>query len=189
MISDHSIASSVNTLEEYYDKLYKLQADAHGKDYMLVHNEIKEKIQGCNSYTELGVNQGATLAVAVLENIKTIRAYDIALKPYNFAKDLFNTYANDHNIDLKVFETDTLKCNIDPVDVLYIDTRHLYNHLKQELQLHGDKAMKYIIFHDTFAQSELKKAILEFVNQHSDWSVITDCKVSVGFMTIKKYRS
>ena len=186
MISDLTIASQVNTLQEYYDRVYDLQATAHTLEYMLVHDEIKKRIEGCDSYTELGVNQGATLAIAVLQNLPVVRAYDIALGPYTNAKSLFDAHARENNTECAVYEADTLAITLEAVDVLYIDTRHVYNHLTKELKLHGHKAKKYIIFHDTFAQPGLKKAVQEYVTQHPEWSIITDCQQHVGFMTIKR---
>lgn len=186
MISDLTIADSVSTLQEYYDRVFILQSNAHNPDYMLVHAEIKEKMQECDSYTELGVNQGATLAVALLRNPKTVRAYDIALAPYNKAKCHFDEYANEHNVDLIVKEADTLTISLDEVDLLYIDTLHRYDHLTKELKLHGHKAKKYIIFHDTFAQKGLKQVVEEYVITNKEWSIVTDCQENVGFMTIKR---
>lgn len=186
MISDLTIAEQVDTLQEYYDRVYNLQSDAHTPEYMLVHDEIREKLKYCASYTELGVNQGATLAIAVLENIKTIRAYDIALGPYNKAKKLFDVYAEEQNINLIVQESDTLAITLGEVDLLYIDTRHTHDHLTKELRLHGDKARKYIVFHDTHAQQGLKRAVQEYVASHKEWSIVTDCQQHVGFMTIAR---
>ncbi len=175
-----------DTIEEYYAKLCKLQSDAHGTDYMLVHDEIKKRVRGCDSYTEFGINQGATLAAALLENPARVRAYDIKLGWYTQAAHLFQQYAAEHSIDYAVTESDTLTCTIDPVDVLYIDTRHKEDHLTEELSHHGSKASRFIIFHDTFAQDGLKKAALKYVSENKEWGVVTECNVSVGFMTIEK---
>jgi len=163
-----------------------LQSDAHGTDYMLVHDEIKKRLQGCDSYTEMGINQGATLAAAVLQHPKVVRAYDKKLGWYLEAEQLFNDYAEEHNIDYEVFESDTLDCTIDPTDVLYIDTWHKYDHLTKELHRHADKAQKYIIFHDTHTMKGLKQAVTEFVDKNEEWSLVADCKINVGFMTIKR---
>ena len=186
MISDFTIAEQVDSLPDYYGRIFELHATAHTPEYMLVHNEIVEKMQECESYTELGVNQGATLAAAMLTNPIKVRAYDISLKPYNFAKRHFDNYTNSNDIDYKIFEDNTLQVKLDPVDLLYIDTLHRYDHLTKELALHGDKAKKYIVFHDTHAQQGLKKAVQEYVQAHPEWSIVTDCQDSVGFMTIKR---
>ena len=181
-----SASIEANTLEEYYDKLYKLQSGAHGDDYMLVHDEIKNRLKDCNSYTEFGINQGATLAAAILENPSIVRAYDIKLGWYSDANLLFENYAGEHSIDYNVTEGDTLKFEIKPVDLLYIDTLHQYDHLTKELAIHAPRVNKYIIFHDTAAQVGLKKAVKEYVGIHKEWYIITDCNDNVGFMTIAK---
>ena len=186
MISDFTIAEQVDSLQDYYNRIYELHATAHKPEYMLVHAEIIGKMEDCDSYTELGVNQGATLAAAMLQNPKKIRAYDISLKPYNFANKHFAGYAADNSIDYIISEEDTLKCVLDPVDLLYIDTLHRYDHLTKELERHGDKAKKYIVFHDTHAQQGLKQAVQEYVQFHHEWSIVTDCQDNVGFMTIQK---
>ena len=174
-----------NTLEDYYAKLYKLQSDAHGTDYMLVHDEIKKRLQGCDSYTEFGINQGSTLAAAMLENPTTIRAYDIKFGWYTQAVDLFQQYATEHSINYEATESDTLACVIDSVDVLYIDTLHRHDHLTKELDAHGNKVNKFIIFHDTFARPGLARAVQEYVAANKEWNIVTECNVSVGFMTIE----
>jgi hypothetical protein len=186
MISDLTIGDTVDTLQEYYDSVYELQSTAHKPDYMLVHAEIKEKMKECDSYTELGVNQGATLAAAMLENPKIVRAYDISLMPYNKAKHHFESYAADYSINYNVVEGDTLTSTLEQVDLLYIDTLHRYDHLTKELALHGNKANKYIIFHDTQAQRGLKQAVQEYVQKNPEWTIVTDCQDNVGFMTIGK---
>lgn len=174
-------------LLDYYTQLYDVQAEAHTPEYMLVHDEIRKLVKQCDSYTEFGVNQGTTLAIALLEKVKKIRAYDIKLAPYNKAKHHFEQYAAEHNLDYVAMEANTLKCSIEPVDMLYIDTLHVYDHLSRELALHGNKARKYIVFHDTFKPTQqLKQAIREFVGKNPHWQVITECDDSVGFMTIAR---
>jgi hypothetical protein len=41
-----------------------------------------------------------------------------------------------------------VKMTIDQTDLLFIDTFHVYAHLKEELRCHADKVNKYIICHD-----------------------------------------
>lgn len=186
MIFDFSIADRVSNLGDYYTELYSLHANTHRPEYMLVHDEIIERVNECESYTELGVNQGATLAAALLQNPKRVRAYDIKLKPYNFAKHLFEGYIQENNIDYAIYETDSLICAIEPVDVLYIDTLHKHDHLRKELTRHGDKAKRYIILHDTAAQKGLKRAAKEYVEQNKHWKIERVCDINVGFMTLKR---
>ncbi|KKM65247.1 hypothetical protein LCGC14_1493170 [marine sediment metagenome] len=177
-----------DNLPDYYKALYKLQADVHSPSYLLVHDEIRNRLIDCESYTEMGINQGATLAAAILQNPKQVRAYDIKLGWYLEAQQLFENYAHDNNISYKVFEMDTLECVIEPTDLLYIDTLHRYDHLTKELRRHANKVNKYIIFHDTHAMKGLKRAVNEYVDQNPSWSIITDCVENVGFMTIERHK-
>ena len=175
-----------DALGEYYAKLCILQSDAHGADYLLVHDEIRCRLKGGYSYTEFGINQGATLAAAVLALPDYVRAYDIKLGWYDEAADLFEQYAWAWGVDFEVIESDTLDCTIDPVDVLYIDTLHKKDHLLKEVALHADKVRRYIIFHDTTYAPGLKQAVLQFVGGGDEWRVVTECTDSVGFMTIER---
>ncbi|WP_372742585.1 hypothetical protein [Neptunomonas sp.] len=187
MFSDHTLADRVNTLEEYYTELFRLQTHHHGADYMLVHDELKRVLEEATSYCELGVNQGTTLGTALLlSNIRVARAYDINLKPYDLARHMFDEYASKAGIDLRVFEADTLTCSVDEVDVMYIDTKHYYDHLKKELARHGHKVQQYIVFHDTVTGKNLDRAVKEYVQHNNQWTIVTDCKTDVGFMTIQR---
>lgn len=44
---------------------------------------------------------------------------------------------------------DWLKAEIPETDLLFIDTNHYYSQLCEELRMHGGKARKYIVLHDT----------------------------------------
>lgn len=186
MISDITIAQKSNSLDDYYSEIYKLHSNAHKPEYMLVHKAITNLIENCNSYTEFGVNQGATLAAAILKQPSKVRAYDIKLDNYSHASHLFNSYTEENNIDYKIYEGDTLKIKIDPVDLLYIDTLHRYDHLIKELNLHGNKVKKYIVCHDTFAQKGLHQACEEWVQKNPEWKIKEYCKVNVGYTVLER---
>lgn len=173
-------------LADYYAQLYQVQSTAHKPEYMLVHAEIRSRLLDCISYTEFGVNQGTTLAAALLTNIPKIRAYDISLSQYNKVANHFTKYAAQHNIDFSIYETSSLNSDIDIVDCLYIDTLHTYDHLTKELIIHGNKVKKFIIFHDTYAQKGLKRAVYEYVQANTEWKIVTECDINVGFMTITR---
>ena len=51
-------------LKDYYKQLYDMQSKRHGADYMIVHREIGRRLKDCDSYAELGIQQGTTLALA-----------------------------------------------------------------------------------------------------------------------------
>jgi hypothetical protein len=63
-------------------------------------------------------------------------------------------------IDFSFIEHDSLTYEMEPCDLLFIDTWHDYLQLKKELTRHHTKVKKYIIFHDTvsFGNSNEKNA-------------------------------
>lgn len=83
---------------------------------------------------------------------------------------------------------DTLKCDIEYTDVLFIDTWHCYDQLIAELTRHAPRVKKYIAMHDTTTYWEvwevrheypckkdhydwLKRAINEFLNDNHERSL------------------
>lgn len=68
--------------------------------------------------------------------------------------------------------------NCETTDLLFIDTYHRYESLKKELELHADKARKYIILHDTVSFTPngeggdtkgLMPAVNEFLETNPHW--------------------
>lgn len=122
-----------------------------------------------NHITEMGVRTGvstrAWLNLAVNYD-KTLISYDIYLDTnvaelFNKAKKLGKKVT--YNI------ANTLNVEIEPTDLLFIDTQHTYDQLIQELTLHGNKVSKYIIMHDTTTFADLNIAIKEFLANNSHW--------------------
>lgn len=88
---------------------------------------------------------------------------------------------------------DTLKIEIQqPVDMIFFDTLHTYQQLKQELIRHGNKAKKFLVFHDTTTFGEhgedgeapgLWQAIQEFMT-HCPWWKIKLSKANNNGLTV-----
>ena len=79
-------------------------------------------------------------------------------------------------IDFSFILANDLEIEIDPVDLLFIDTIHVYEQLKPELDLHANKVKKWIIMHDTNSPEELRlggmaRAIKEFLSVHPEWKI------------------
>ena len=64
-------------------------------------------------------------------------------------QQLFNI-AHNHNRNVKYIKANVLDVNIEQTDMLFIDTWHQYDQLKQELHKHAKFVNKYIVLHDTF---------------------------------------
>jgi len=62
--------------------------------------------------------------------------------------------ANDAGKSRTFENRDVLEVEIEPTDILFIDTRHVKPQLEKELALHSSKVKKYIAMHDTTTFAE-----------------------------------
>lgn len=109
---------------------------------------LKRYAQQCNSVTELGVRTIVSTWAWLDAHVPIIRCYDINNPPADelcYVQD----YAKQNSLDFTFTRADVLVTDLEPVDLLFIDTWHTYSQLTQELALHGSVATKYMIFHDT----------------------------------------
>lgn len=99
----------------------------------------------CTHVTEMGSRFGASTK-AFLKAPVSLRAYDLDIhKPL---MDLFKI-ARTVGKDVEYLKGNTLEILIDPTDMIFIDTWHSQQQLRDELKLHGNAARKYLAFHDT----------------------------------------
>jgi len=107
----------------------------------------------CNHITEFGVDDGtstwAWLYSTIYDKDKTIRSYDIY--PDCLIEEHKKVVAEE-GINWTFEAKDTLAedFEIEETDLLFIDTDHNYKQLLSELQKHGNKANKFLMFHDTY---------------------------------------
>jgi hypothetical protein len=138
-------------------------------------NVLYELAKECNTVVEMGVRTGVSTRAFLNTNVKLI-SFDIVLD-YK-VQQLFD-YAKKQNKDVQYIKDNVLNIEIDECDLLFIDTLHTYDQLKQELKLHGNKAKKYIAFHDTHTfglrdevgngRKGLMTAIIEFMSTNPHW--------------------
>lgn len=126
--------------------------------------------------TELGVREGLSTR-AFLVNDLVLRSYDIVLE--ESVKKLFDI-ARSLGKDVIYQYGDSRLVDLEPTDLLFIDTNHEYELLSAELARHHVKVKKYIVCHDTHQPCgmETLPAILEFLAEHPEWRVkthYTDC--------------
>jgi len=122
--------------------------------------------------------------------------------------------AADNGITLTFQRNDSATCSIPPVDLLFIDTWHIYGHLKRELNNHHGRVRKYIVMHDTesdglvgesvrnkwdikeqarnsgYSEEEisggLQRAIWEFLAQHPEWKLLRRYLHSNGLIILAR---
>lgn len=99
----------------------------------------------CSHITEMGVRTGVSTR-AFMQTDATLRCYDLELNPR--LVEIFEVLQKDGR-DVEYIKADVLDLDIVETDLLFIDTWHAGVQLEQELKIHGNKARKYIAFHDT----------------------------------------
>lgn len=100
----------------------------------------------CRHITEMGVRSVSSTWAFLYSNPQKLISYDIVKHPNVLEVE---DIAKRNGLNFTFIESDVLKVEIEETDLLFIDTLHTYNQLISELELHSDKAQKYIILHDT----------------------------------------
>ena len=126
--------------------------------------------QECTSILELGVRSAVSTFAFIkglADNESTLHKQLICCDtnritdPQNVT--LINNFTTQYNIDYKFLLKNDLHINIpneiSQVDLTFIDTWHVYGHLKRELAKFAPITRKYIIMHDTELDKERGETI------------------------------
>lgn len=133
---------------------------------------------------ELGVRWVVSTWALAAARPKTLVSLDLKHPSnWNAAEELNKVRAAcvENGIQFSFVEGDSRTYNIPECDLLFIDTLHDYEVLKEELRVQSVKTMKYIIMHDTvsFGSKDestgtgrgLNSAIVEFLAANPHWRV------------------
>ncbi len=126
----------------------------------------------CTEIGEMGVRSvvstWAFLNGLLENNSQTKVLHCVDIEPIPNADILtFNTRGA--GIILKTYQADSAKVELPPVDLLFIDTFHVYAHLKRELAHHHSRVRKYIVMHDTMVDAVFGEAIRCNYNLFDTW--------------------
>ena len=142
---------------------------------------LKKYAQECDTIVEMGVRWVVSTWAFLASNPKKLTSVDIK-HPSLFGGNLgeVEKAAKENNIDFSFVLGDSREVEIPCCDLLFIDTWHIYDLLKVELEKHGNKSSKYIILHDTQTFGEigedpkfkgLNLAVSEFLDKNKNWKV------------------
>jgi len=159
-----------------------------------------EYTKKCDSVVECGVRNivsSYAFASGLIGNPKN--SY-VLVDPYKSNTiDNFLNLCKNEGINAKFIQESDIKCPLFETDLLFIDTWHVYGHLKRELAYWNSSVKKYIIMHDTTVDEwhgetirngwnaqqqsietgipvdEINKglwpAIEEFLQKHPEWKI------------------
>jgi hypothetical protein len=182
---------------EKYNYLCQTQSDIN--EHLPV---IKKYAERCEHITEMGTRYIVSTWAILAAKPKKIICYDILT---GLDMNIFNTNlnnivssANDVGASLTFHNQDVLNVEIEETDLLFIDTYHEYNQIKNELKLHSNKVKKYLLFHDTTTFGEFGEtfkepntigiwpAIQEFLEENKGWEICEKLENNNGFTVLKK---
>ena len=130
---------------------------------------LKKYAEECEHITEMGVRWVVSTYALLMGKPKKLISYDI--NAIN-SEPIQQMVKDDTDFEFRV--ANTLNLEIEETDLLFIDTLHNYNQLKGELTLHGNKARKYIIFHDTTSFEWIGESYEGKVDEKGLWPAIEE---------------
>lgn len=134
----------------------------------------------CRHVTELGTRAGHSTLAFLHAQPEQLISYDRDAWPHCA---LLEELAERTTL---VFQrADVLEVEIEPTDLLFIDTWHVYEQLQRELQLHAHKAQRYIVLHDTTTFAEQG----ETAGHRGLWPAIEEFLALDTFRLKKRYKN
>lgn len=114
----------------------------------------------CDHITEMGVRYVVSTFALLQGKPKVLVSVDIQhprdvrgghLNRISGAEELEQAerLARENGVSFRFIQANSLEMDIDETDLLFLDTLHQYNQLRQELERHHKNVRKYIILHDT----------------------------------------
>jgi hypothetical protein len=132
---------------------------------------LRKYASECSSIVEMGVRAIVSTWALLAGMPRKMLSIDI-VNPNDIGANLQEVYSAcaGPGIEFTFIKSNTFDIVIGECDLLFLDTLHTYEHVKKELALHGNKARKYIIIHDTMHNPPMFAAITKFV-QDNPWCI------------------
>jgi hypothetical protein len=161
---------------------------------------LRRYTEKCEIIVEMGVRSVVSTWAFLAGNPKEITSIDLyhpsyykSHDPQGCDIDLVEKSSRDQNIKFSFIQADVLSIEIPECDLLFIDTKHDYTQLKEELEIHSGKVKKFIIFHDTETFKSkgetpgdpgIWKAIEEFLDKDQRWEILEHLENNNGLTII-----
>lgn len=158
---------------------------------------LRKYASECDHVTEMGTRTVVSTYSLMMGKPKKLISIDIVpIENYGVDRNELKKLAASADVDFEFIVADTRNIEIEETDFLFIDTLHVYPQLKIELMLHGNKAKRYIGFHDTTLfeytgenspdDRGLWPAIEEFMAANPQWIVFDRYTNNNGLTILKK---
>ena len=150
--------SAQNSLNEIYDYYVRTPSDIN--EHL---DTLRKHASECASVAEFGVRGGVStyaLLLGLMNNGKEQKSYvGVDIENCSQVVQVASKLSLMLGIEYEFIQMDSAKVGIQDVDMLFIDTWHIYGHLKRELENNHGKVRKYIAMHDTTVDEWLGESI------------------------------
>ncbi|MBE3134253.1 MAG: hypothetical protein IMZ55_12320 [Acidobacteria bacterium] len=172
--------------EQYAERL------THPSDIVTLLPVIHGYAAACRHVTEFGVHEGNSTVAILHARPERFVSYDIR-EPKDLS--LFQACALQEGLDWEFRRGSSLDIQIEPTDLLFIDTWHHGVQIKAELYLHHARVANWILMHDTETNAVngskghpgMRPAIWEFL-EAGDWVVHHHLRECNGLTVLRRAR-
>ena len=160
-------------LDEYFRQAVRTPSDIN--EHLAYLNRLASTV---GHVTEFGTRSGCSTSAFLQARPKRLVCYDLERKGEVSALEQI---AADAAIDFEFRERDVRTVEIEPTDLLFIDTWHVEEQMREELCRHAHKARAYLVMHDTetFGHNGESPghrgvwyAISEYMQTHPEWRLL-----------------
>lgn len=136
--------------------------------------------------TEFGVYTGLSTCAWLMGRPQRLRSYDITDQYLTVLPELVAA-AQVQGTDFQFAIGNSLEIDIEPVDLLFIDTVHKRAHARAEIDRHHAQVRRYMVFHDTADWPGVFQAVIGFVMENRDWHIVQHCQRRSGLTVLERY--
>jgi hypothetical protein len=147
----------------------------------------------CRRVTEFGTRTGVSTLALLRALPERLVAYDLVRHP---EVDRLEELARLQGVDFSFRQADTRRAELEPTDLLFIDTYHTRQQLEAELAVAREKVRQYLAFHDTESYGQqgedggegLWPAVAAFVRQDPAWCLLDHSPANNGLTVLRRCR-
>lgn len=145
---------------------------------------IVDRFSGLDSIVEFGPYEGCSTAAWIMARPKKFTTVDQGIK-LNIEE--YHAAAKEVGVDFKFILGNDLNIDIEPADLLFIDTMHTAEHTYNELNKHAKKIKRYLAFHDVNPERfGTIEGIKRWWANNADWKAAYQDFNDCGFMILER---
>ncbi len=177
----------MDKLDHEYEKACQVPSDIN--EHLPKLRQLAEEV---DHVTEFGVRWVCSSWGLAAARPQKLICYDVAKHPQ---VDFFLGVCAAASVDVEFRLENTLQAEIEPTDMLLLDTLHTYDQVDAELERHADLVSKYLVFHDIVSfglRGEdphcqgILPAILGFMKRNPEWKVDYLTSENNGLLVLKR---